>query len=350
MSKRDVIVLDKMYIPIELVYIKAAKEKFTHQMYEDAVCQKCQFFQERPHFSCDGCAANLGEIRTYKEHSYQGQKYIGLPLGQKKEFLNYLRVDDYDELNIIDKRHAPKFDYPITFGGRLEGELRVHQVPIAEMFLKHKYGIIEAPPRFGKTLLSVYIGVELGYKMLVLASQNEFLNQFIEHVADFTNLPKLEKKHGKKLFGVAKKPEDFENFQIAASTYQRFLSEKGQKLLKFVAKQYGTVWVDECFTYGHRVKTEKGLVTIGDIVTKKVKVEKVLSFNHQIEKEEYKNIESFTKKTTKKLCRVKINGEYIICTPNHEFYVKGKGYVKALDLKVGDDVLDLNKTSLTHDD
>ena len=111
------------------------------------------------------------------------------------------------------------------------------------------------------TMSALYIGITYGRRMLVIAHQKEFLDQFEDHVRDFSNLPDLEKKHKVKLFGRAKTYEEFRDYQIATATVQTFYSEKGRQLLRRVNKFYGMVWADECFTHDHRVMTDIGLVS-----------------------------------------------------------------------------------------
>lgn len=191
------------------------------------------------------------------------------------------------------------------------------------------------------TMLDLCIG--LGYRTIILANQHDFLNQFLEHIEEMTNLPALERKTGKKLYGYAKKPEDFDTLEICLCTFQQFTHKSAQSKARFKAakKNFGTLFVDECFTYGHKVQTELGLLPIGAIVEGSVVPKTVLSYNHETGKPEYKQIESFTKKKTKQLCKVLIDGTQYMCTPNHEFYVEGKGYVAAKNLKAGDNVRNL---------
>jgi len=92
------------------------------------------------------------------------------------------------------------------------------------------------------------ISVKSGKRTLMLANQKEFLDQFLKHVEDFTNLPALQEKTGKRLFGYIKKEKDLEDLQIAVSPYQQFMSEKGKELWKKVRKEFGFLWVDE----GHK--------------------------------------------------------------------------------------------------
>lgn len=104
------------------------------------------------------------------------------------------------------------------------------------------------------TACMLYINIKLGQKCLLLADQVEFLDQYLDHIYGnkkegipcCTNIPELEKKYGKKLAGIPKTDEDFENFQFFVMTYQQFLSEtKGKDRLRRISKYIGTLCVDE---------------------------------------------------------------------------------------------------------
>lgn len=265
MSKKPIaIVRSKFYVPKNLVKIEQVEDHFTHTLYEEGICAKCPYLKERHSYMCDSCQAYLGETKTYSKIFRNDIEYIGLPLGQKRMFLNFLKINSFKELDIKDFRYDTKFDYPITFGGKLNGELRDYQKLMLDDFLKEKYGIIESPPRSGKTITALAIGIANGSRMLVVADQKEFLSQFEDHVRDFSNLPELEKKHDIVLFGRAKKYEDFAQYQIATATVQTFYSKKGKELLKKICPHYGMVWVDEC----HKSSSPVFLKTISSMPIK----------------------------------------------------------------------------------
>jgi superfamily II DNA or RNA helicase len=234
-----IIVRERLYVPTDDINLKKAKRRYTTKLYDESACMRCDYRPMRHCYVCDTCNAYLSETRTYKLKEHKGVSYIGLPLGDRHYF-EKLGVD-YDEHEVVDLRCKEKFSVPIKFTGKLYD----YQKPVVEEFLSHKYGILEAPPRSGKTIMSLYIAIRLGRRTLILANQIEFLQQFEDHVRQFTNLPELEKKLGRKLFGIAKTKDDFKNFEICMSTYQRFLSPKGKKLLKYVLKRFGTVGIDE---------------------------------------------------------------------------------------------------------
>lgn len=109
-------------------------------------------------------------------------------------------------------------------------------------------------------------------------------------------------------------------------------------------KQYNVVMLDECLPYDIPVICEGDLhLPIGKIVENRLPV-KVLTFNHETGKQEYKEVTRYSKTLNTKKC-VKINavqqkkhGErsFVTCTVDHKIWVKGKGYIYAGDVQVGD--------------
>lgn len=342
-TENKIVVRERVYIPIETIDMEAVKTHYARRMYDQAACRKCEYKEDRHSYHCDNCEAYLGRVKLYNTKDVNGQMYVGLPTGDKAKMQEKIGFA-FSDFKIVDRRTNAEFHYDI----KLTIKLRDNQERAVRDFLKKKYGLLEAPPRTGKTLMSLAIGLALGQRFVVLANQHEFLEQFLDHIhgneregiPKCTNLPEIEKKAGKKLYGFPKKDEDFENFQIFVMTYQQYLSEKsGRDRFKKIVKNVGTLLVDECFTHDHTVTTKIGQVKIGDIVEGRVPVDEILSFNHRTQQAEFRKIESHTKKVTKKLCEVVIDGVTYRCTPDHEFFVENVGYVKACQLQPGQKVV-----------
>ena len=248
-KQKTVVIRERVYIPVNLVNKKEVKDNYTTHLYEDRSCKICEHYEDRHSYLCDTCPSFKGKVMLYKTVTRGGVAYIGIPTGDKKNFERKTGLL-YKETTFKDIRVKAPFDYPIKF----LATLRDYQTPVIEEFLVKKYGQLEAPPRTGKTLMALYICLQLGQKVIMLANQHEFLTQFIDHIQGnlkeeipkCTNLPELEKKYKKKLYGFPKTDEDFENFQIFTCTYQQFLSEtNGLNRFKKIEKQVGTLFVDE---------------------------------------------------------------------------------------------------------
>lgn len=244
--ENTIIVRDRIYIPVKTIDADQAEEDFTHRFYEEQACYKCDYVSERHSYLCDECPAFKQAINLTKIKTYKGVQFIGFPIGVKKELPSRLDID-YNDYTILDRRVKFPFDVKIKFTGKL----RDYQVEAAKKWFKEKVGLIEAPPRSGKTITALAILIALGQKVLFTANQKEFLDQFIEHIEEFTNLPELEEKYNKKLYGYPKTPKDFRTMQFACIPYQSFISDgKGKERFKLAAKYFGVVFVDEVHKTG----------------------------------------------------------------------------------------------------
>lgn len=243
-------VREKIYIPVRsLVSKESTMEAYTKRFYDEAACRKCEYKPDRHFDICDTCAAYKSRVLLYTFKEIKGKNYIGLPVGDKRKVEDIAGIA-FSEFKIRDLRVSTPFDKPVKF----TVSLRPHQEKLVSKYLKSSFGLIEAPPRFGKTVCMLYISIKLGVKTLVLASQHEFLQQYIYHIEGndekgipkCTNLPELERKYKKKLYGFPKTDEDYKNFQIFTMTYHQFMEEgRGKNRFKKLWPQIGHVQVDE---------------------------------------------------------------------------------------------------------
>lgn len=245
MAKPTIYLRDGIYIPIKTLPMDVddIREEYTQRMYDEKICRACPYKADRHSHYCDECEYDgfKGAICFVKESVVDGKKYMRFPIGDRLNIEERMRID-YADYKFKDMRTNVPFDYKIKF----TGALRDYQLPMLDGFVKMKHGLIKAPPRTGKTVTSIAIAIALGQRTVIIADQVDFLENFMEEVAAHTNLPQLEEKKGKKLYGFLKSKEDYETFQIGFATYQSFISEKnGQKRLKWLQKNFGLVWTDE---------------------------------------------------------------------------------------------------------
>ena len=93
-----------------------------------------------------------------------------------------------------------------------------------------------------------------------------------------------------------------------------------------------------CFVAGTMILTASGLVAIENIKAG----DKVISTDPEtFETAEKTVLETYIREDSK-LIHLMINGEEIITTETHPFYVKNQGFIKAGELIVGDELLDSN--------
>ena len=93
-----------------------------------------------------------------------------------------------------------------------------------------------------------------------------------------------------------------------------------------------------CFVAGTMILTASGLVAIENIKAG----DKVISTDPETMETSPKTVlETYIREVTT-LVHLTVNGEEIITTIDHPFYVKNQGFIKAGELIVGDELLDVN--------
>ena len=101
-----------------------------------------------------------------------------------------------------------------------------------------------------------------------------------------------------------------------------------------------------CFIAGTTILTATGLVAIEKLAAG----DKVISTNPDtLETAEKTVLETYVRQVDK-LVHITINGEEIITTDNHPFYVQGRGFIDAGSLLVGDRLVSVNGDDLTIED
>lgn len=109
--------------------------------------------------------------------------HIGLPRGcldDIQEFLKSLHVP----FNVRDERVAGR-TIDVTF----HGTLRPDQERAAEALLRHEAGVLAATTAFGKTVLAAWLIAKRGVNTLVLVHRRQLLDQWVERLATFLNVP-----------------------------------------------------------------------------------------------------------------------------------------------------------------
>jgi len=85
-----------------------------------------------------------------------------------------------------------------------------------------------------------------------------------------------------------------------------------------------------CFVAGTFVSTTRGLIPIEKLRPYCKSDTLCLSYNHDREEYEYKEITDWTEQTTSEIFEIRTHFGYSFrCTPNHRVYVWGRGYVRA---------------------
>ena len=145
--------------------------------------------------------------------------------------------------------------------------------------------------------------------------------------------------------------DDFVNNGANSSKYPKIIAEKlgdshgcilfQEQIMKLVEDlTNGKINGNYCFAGNTKVLTEDGEKTIKQIVEEKKPI-KVWSYNKEEEKYELKEVINFFDNGEKNTIKLILeNGREIICTPEHLFLTKNRGWVKAIDIEEDDDLLD----------
>ena len=124
----------------------------------------------------------------------------------------------------------------------------------------------------------------------------------------------------------------YNNFQMGVSLVSSFTGAASQNMA--------------CFIAGTTILTATGLVAIEKLAAG----DKVISTNPDtLETAEKTVLETYVRQVDK-LVHITINGEEIVTTDNHPFYVQGRGFIEAGHLLVGDKLVSVNGEDLIIED
>ena len=243
MSSDAIILNSRIWVPADYVSKGKTERHFHPVVYVNRHgCQTCEYVDESPCAACNQCDNFVGDFKLYRVKTIEDVQYIGFPFGSATLLKNLW--PELRELNAIDERVAPKFRYAADF--EFNWDLYDYQKEAVDFLAKKKIGVLKSAPRSGKTVMAVALAVKLGLKVLILASQDDWLDQFLTIFDEATNIRDIEKAEGKRLCGKPKTEEDYGKLPILLCTYQSFLSDgNGRRRLKACAKSYGVLIVDE---------------------------------------------------------------------------------------------------------
>ncbi|WP_245742771.1 polymorphic toxin-type HINT domain-containing protein [Fontibacillus panacisegetis] len=100
-----------------------------------------------------------------------------------------------------------------------------------------------------------------------------------------------------------------------------------------------------CFTSGTEVLTDEGEKNIEDIEVGDM----VLAKNEETGEQAYKEVTALHRNEKDTTYKLSVGNQIIETTDNHPFWVDGKGWALAIDLKVGDELVQSNGNHLTID-
>lgn len=98
----------------------------------------------------------------------------------------------------------------------------------------------------------------------------------------------------------------------------------------------------QCFLSGTKVLTETGLKNIEDIKVGEL----VYSINTDTNARELKRITALYTGSTTEVYEITVGNEVIKTTPKHQFYVVDKGWIRAYELEVGDELVSTSEENI----
>jgi superfamily II DNA or RNA helicase/very-short-patch-repair endonuclease len=119
---------------------------------------------------------------------------------------------------------------------KFHGELRPEQKAAADALLRHETGVLAATTAFGKTVVAAWLIAERGVSTIVLVHRRQLLDQWIERLATFLDIPA---KSIGRIGGGSSRPTGLLDVAIIQS-----LVRKG--VVDDRVGEYGHVIVDEC--------------------------------------------------------------------------------------------------------
>lgn len=223
-------------------------DRFRFRFYEEKACKKCEVYDDRmasedKHLDvCDSCPAYQGGAELASQVKIGNVSYIKTPIGNLG---TVKRILDHQEVEFKVKSHQPDTDMKRKF--KFTGEYKAYQPEVVKAIIEKKRGVVKAPPRSGKTVMSAAAVAKIGKKTIIIASQREWLLGFQETFIGSKTQKALTTCKPSQI-GIAKTMADFEKYDICLCTVQTFWSDKGQRLLRKIRDMFAVMIVDEVHT------------------------------------------------------------------------------------------------------
>ena len=110
-------------------------------------------------------------------------QHIGLPRGCLDDLLELL--SDLKIAPVVRDERPPGLPLRATFRGQLRPEQRI----AADAMLAYETGVLSATTAFGKTVIAAWLIAQRGVNALVLVHRRQLLDQWVERLTSFLDLP-----------------------------------------------------------------------------------------------------------------------------------------------------------------
>lgn len=256
-----------------MVSEEIVKEHYERDIFTESTCRKCPIVKNnlpRPNIvkmgnkmmNCLDCVwgGYTGHFKSYKTVNIKDKPYYSVPAGDLRAVRKNLGVSFKDAIDI---RCDRKTKYPLKFTGKLftgkelrNGKPSPNQSEVITKVFNYPgmSGVIKARPRFGKTVLVVYLTCKMKRQTIIMAHEKLLLDQFYDEFHSLTDIKRAEKRAGKKLLVIAQNEKDLaSDAPYLLVNYQKFITELGlQRVVKYLVKKRGILFVDEI----HRSPTD----------------------------------------------------------------------------------------------
>jgi hypothetical protein len=262
-AKAPILISSRIFIPNKGFDQELLDQYYSVPLYTQTKCNRCEIFKEGARHSptCDACPAFKGIMQLWRKKKYNGVNYIAVPPARPKQVEKIFNVD---MSTAQDLRPIIPFDSDLKFTGKLytgkviDDRRTVNQEQIVKDWLRRQGGIIEVPPRGGKTAIAAKIICEMGVKAVVVCSLRSLLKQFRRTFRGnrkypaFTNAKQIERQTGRPVVGLVEKMSDFEGLDVALVNYQKFIRNEQSiaRIREYINNHYSLIFVDECHDAG----------------------------------------------------------------------------------------------------
>jgi superfamily II DNA or RNA helicase len=250
---------ERLYVPADEVSPEAL-EAFTYyfEEYEDVEDASGIVSEQKV----------LRKVQTVKEirNPNDGKRYYGFSRGdldKLKELFGHLEWDD--------RRAAP----PATYNLKVNDSFKLlsydrdgtGQEEVIPTVMEKRGGILKAPPRFGKTVVTVYLTTLYRLKTLIIIHQKDLLEQFYQEYLRHTNLEEIRQPQRKKrdatgqVVGFFSDYNNPEELDVCLVCWQTLGSKNGPKRIAALRDAFGLHVIDEV----HRAAAYKYSTTLNSL-------------------------------------------------------------------------------------
>jgi superfamily II DNA or RNA helicase len=220
-------------------FLDEAERKYSFSFYDEKACKRCPLLEQRHSEACDSCEKFLGHRQLSKVVTKGKNQYLSVPIGGTKRLDNLLKGFNLQP-TFVDKFYG----LPTHRAIKVTRELREWQNEALGVCLERKHGIVESPPRSGKTILGVALTAKVWGKTFIIASQRDWLSQFYDSFVG-TDTEEAFSNINPKRIGFCKVYEDFVKNDVCLMTFQQFMNKSGRALLKRIGDMAKLVLIDE---------------------------------------------------------------------------------------------------------